>query len=53
MPEPRKYTIRWLDLKLEDASIWEIGEFQGYETAREARQHLFDYLDFLDASQTE
>jgi hypothetical protein len=51
--EPRKYTIRKLELNAgERASFDNVGEFQEYRTAREARRYLFDYLDFLDASQT-
>lgn len=51
--EPRKYTIRKLELVAgERASFDNVGEFQEYKTARQARNALLDYLDFLDASQT-
>lgn len=45
--DPRKYTIRCLDLRSEHVTITEIGTFQQYKTAREAKRALAKYLKDL------
>jgi len=41
---PRKYTVRMLNLRSENMSVCEIGEFQQHQTMRDARRALKDYL---------
>ena len=48
--KPRRYTVRMTDIS--QINLQEIGEFQEHKTLADAKNALLDYLDFLDASQT-